>query len=77
MIPYQKGVKILKKIVSLILCLFLITGCFKRDTMEGIDIYTTIYPIEYITNRLYAKRAVLLTALLINLPIYRIAVIFN
>lgn len=30
-------------------------GCFKKDTMEGIDIYTTIYPIEYITDRLYSK----------------------
>lgn len=31
------------------------TGCFKSDTMEDIDIYTTVYPIEYIVNRLYGK----------------------
>ena len=32
----------------------ILTGClFKRDTMEDIDIYTTIYPINYLTNYLY------------------------
>ncbi len=31
------------------------TGCFKSDTMEDIDIYTTVYPIEYIVNRLYGE----------------------
>lgn len=37
-----------------ILIIFLTTGClFKRDTMENIDIYTTIYPLNYITNYLY------------------------
>lgn len=29
------------------------TGCFKKDSLEGINIYTTAYPIEYITNFLY------------------------
>lgn len=45
-----------------ILCVMLLavislssTGCFKSDTMEDIDIYTTVYPIEYIVNRLYGK----------------------
>ena len=47
----------MKKIFSVILCLFLLTGCFKRDTMEGIDIYTTVYPIEYITERLYGNNS--------------------
>lgn len=47
----------MKKIFSIILCLFLLTGCFKRDTMEGIDIYTTVYPIEYITERLYGNNS--------------------
>lgn len=32
----------------------LLTGClFKRDTMEDIDIYTTIYPLNYLTTYLY------------------------
>lgn len=33
----------------------LLTGCFKKDDMENITIYTTIYPVEYITNRLYGN----------------------
>ena len=39
------------------LCLFLFTGCIKRDSMEDITIYTTVYPIEYITNRLYGENS--------------------
>jgi zinc transport system substrate-binding protein len=48
-----------KVILSLITLIVLITvsGCFKRDTMEGIKIYTTLYPIEYITNTLYGDHA--------------------
>lgn len=45
-----------KKIISLFLILVIsisMTGCFKSDTMEDIDIYTTVYPIEYIVDRLY------------------------
>lgn len=33
------------------------TGCLKRDTMEDIMIYTSAYPIEYITNQLYGNNA--------------------
>ena len=34
------------------------TGCgLKRDTMEDINIYTTSYPIEYITNSLYGTHS--------------------
>lgn len=50
----------MKRIILAIFCLTLlinITGCFKRDTMEDIDIYTTIYPITYITNFLYGNHA--------------------
>ncbi len=49
----------MKKIISL-LCLvscFLLTGCIKRDSMEDINIYTSVYPIEYITNRLYGENS--------------------
>ena len=46
----------MKKILSLfsllLICLFF-TGCIKRDTMEDINIYTSVYPIEFITSRLY------------------------
>lgn len=49
----------MKKLL-LILSVFLIiftTGCFKRDSMEDITIYTSVYPIEYIVNRLYGNHA--------------------
>ena len=45
-----------KKIYLLFITLILIlcsTGC-KKDTMEDITIYTTTYPIEYITKKLYS-----------------------
>ena len=45
----------MKKLVLLILGILCLTGCFKRDTMEGIDIYTTIYPIQMVTERLYGE----------------------
>ncbi len=41
---------------SILLC-FMLTGCIKRDSMEGITIYTSVYPIEYITNRLYGENS--------------------
>ena len=46
----------MKKIFSLIICIFsiiLLSGCTDTSTMENINIYTTAYPIEYIVNRLY------------------------
>ena len=43
----------MKKIYLLLICLFILTGCFKNDSMEDITIYTTTYPIEYVVNRLY------------------------
>ncbi|MFV0250108.1 MAG: metal ABC transporter substrate-binding protein [Bacilli bacterium] len=33
------------------------TGCIKRDTLEDITIYTTSYPIEYITSILYGEHS--------------------
>lgn len=48
----------MKKLLVLIsLVTILTTGCFKRDTMEDITIYTSVYPIEYIVNRLYGENA--------------------
>lgn len=46
----------MKRIVNifiLAILVFSLTGCLKRDTMEDITIYTTNYPTEYITRRLY------------------------
>lgn len=50
----------MKKYLLLVLGMVLLcTGCFKRDTMEDITIYTSVYPIEYITNRLYKDNAII------------------
>ena len=46
-----------RKIISLVLIGIFslsLTGCLKSDSMEDVTIYTTVYPIEYITNRLYS-----------------------
>ena len=34
-----------------------LTGCLKRDRMDDIEIATTIYPIEYVTNILYGDHS--------------------
>ena len=41
------------KILLLVGVILLSTGCFKKDNLEGINIVTTTYPIEYVTNYLY------------------------
>ena len=41
----------------MIISVLTLVGCFKRDNLEGIDIYTTVYPIEYITRRLYQENS--------------------
>lgn len=47
----------MKKIIILFSVVFLLTGCIKRDSMEDISVYTSVYPIEYITNRLYGEHS--------------------
>lgn len=47
----------MKKLLPILLIIFLSTGCFKKDNLEGIDIYTTVYPIEYITTKLYGEHS--------------------
>ncbi len=41
--------------------LLLVTGCFKKDSLEDVTVYATNYPIEYITNRLYGDNGNVLT----------------
>lgn len=47
------------KKIKFLLIIFIVsltsTGCFKSDTMEDITIYTSVYPIEYITEKLYGE----------------------
>ena len=50
--------KIFLSLLIITLC-FCTTGCFKRDSMENINIITTVYPLEYITNKLYKDHAVI------------------
>ncbi len=50
-----------KLLIILFITIFIATGCFKRDSMEDITIYTTVYPIEYITNRLYGNNSTILS----------------
>lgn len=49
----------MKKILTLLLCIFLLTGCslFKSDAMEDIDVYTTTYPISYLIKYLYEEHS--------------------
>lgn len=51
--------KKIKKIFLVLLCLFLLTGCnfLEDDSMENIDIYTTIYPINYLIKYLYGDNS--------------------
>ncbi len=51
----------IKKISLILLILFSLCGCslFKHDTMENINIATTNYAIEYITNALYGDNSLI------------------
>ncbi len=51
---------LMKKIINILLIMVIIlttSGCLKRDNLEDIEIYTTSYPIEYITSRLYSDHS--------------------
>ena len=51
----------MKKFIKILIAIMLIlniTGC-KKDSMEDISIYTTTYPIEYITKELYGKFSII------------------
>lgn len=50
--------KVFLCILTIVLCLCT-SGCFKRDNMENINIITTVYPLEYITNKLYGDHSLI------------------
>lgn len=45
----------MKKIIICLLSILMLTGCFYDDDFSDKHTYTTIYPIEYITDSLYNK----------------------
>ena len=47
--------RIIKVIALCLITIFSSTACFKKDDMEGIQIYTTVYPITYIVEQLYGN----------------------
>ena len=49
----------MKKIILILIIITTLSGCtlFKRDNMENINIITTIYPVEYITNYIYGNNS--------------------
>ena len=61
MILYLRNKKKKKTIYTLLLLILLIpiTGCFKRDSLEDIEIMTTVYPIEFVTSYLYGEHSVI------------------
>ena len=45
-------------IITIIFTSVLVSGCeIKRDTLEDVDIYTTVYPIEFIVESLYGENS--------------------
>ena len=51
-----------KILLTLLLGSIFITGCsIRRDSMENINIYTTAYPIEYITKSIYGTHSKVLS----------------
>ena len=53
--------KYFKLILLLLITVGLTTGCFKRDSLEGVKIYTTVYPVEYLTETLYGNNSTVLS----------------
>lgn len=43
------------KICLVIICGLTLGGCFKEDKLTNDNVYTTIYPIEYLTSYLYGE----------------------
>lgn len=50
----------MKKIIYSFIILitsFNLSGCLEKDSLENINIYTTVYPIEYMTEQLYGPNS--------------------
>ena len=40
-----------------VLSVFLLTGCFDTNNLDGSNITTTVYPVEYLVDRLYGEHS--------------------
>lgn len=49
--------KKIKVFILVLITVFFVTGCLKKDNLEGINIVTTSYPMEYVTNYLYKEHS--------------------
>ena len=47
----------MKKLLFITLCIITLSGCLNKDSMEDITVYTSIYPIEYVTEKLYGEHS--------------------
>lgn len=47
----------IKKILVLACMMLVLSGCFKKDDLEGAEIITTVYPIEYLVDVLYGENS--------------------
>ena len=45
------------KILFIVVILLGLTGCFRNDSMDDINILTSSYPIEYVVNKLYGNHS--------------------
>ena len=50
-----------KILIALIFCLFLTSGCLKKDSFDNITIYTTAYPFRYVAQELYGEHSEVLS----------------
>ena len=47
----------LKKVLVLACMMLVLSGCFKKDDLDGANIITTVYPIEYLVQELYGENS--------------------
>ncbi len=47
----------MKKIIICLFACLLVTGCLKKDSFEDVNIYTTAYPFQYVTEALYGEHS--------------------
>lgn len=48
-------------LIAVFLVCISFSGCFKKDNLEDITIYSTVYPTEYIVNELYGSHSTVKT----------------